>query len=279
MGKRGLKVILGFCLYKTGIYRWFLRDTCVIALFHRIDNDMANCGITMSAKKFQRYCDFFQKYFLVIKIEELLKRLESGQGISRHAVITFDDGYKDNYEIAAKELTDRRLPACFFIATGFIDTTRIPFWDEEKSIKTTWMSWDDVTTLHKQGFEIGAHTVNHIDLGKIDGEEATAEIFNSKKELELKIGVRDLPYFSYPFGDKHHMLKENIEIVRQAGFKCCLSAYGGVVTPDSDLYDLNRIPITNWYISPYQFGFELIYRCFRTEETRRPKGHSGSIER
>ncbi|MDZ7697245.1 MAG: polysaccharide deacetylase family protein [Deltaproteobacteria bacterium] len=263
MGKRGLKVILGFCLYKTGIYRWFLRDTCIIALFHRLDNDMANCGITMSVKKFQRYCDFFQKYFLVIKLEELLKRLEAGQDISRHAVITFDDGYKDNYELAAKELTDRRLSACFFIATGFINTTRIPFWDEEKSIHTMWMSWNDVRKLYEQGFEIGAHTVNHIDLGKISGEESTNEITNSKRILEIELGIPDLACFSYPFGGKHHMLKENVEIVRKAGFKSCLSAYGGVVTPHSDLFDLNRIPITNWYISPYQFGFELIYRYFR----------------
>jgi hypothetical protein len=47
-------------------------------------------------------------------------------------------------------------------------------------------------------------------------------------------------------------------VVRQVGFETCLSAYGGVVRPGSDPFDLKRIAVSPWYISPYQFGFEVM---------------------
>lgn len=49
---------------------------------------------------------------------------------SRHVLITFDDGYQDNYDLAFSALRRHRLPATFFIATGFIDDPRLPWWDE-----------------------------------------------------------------------------------------------------------------------------------------------------
>jgi peptidoglycan/xylan/chitin deacetylase (PgdA/CDA1 family) len=52
------------------------------------------------------------------------------QGSGRYALITFDDGYRDNYEIAFPILKAERVPATFFIATGFVDAPRVPWWDE-----------------------------------------------------------------------------------------------------------------------------------------------------
>ena len=48
----------------------------------------------------------------------------------RHVLVTFDDGYLDNYEVAYPILRRHGLPATFFIATGFIDRPRLPWWDE-----------------------------------------------------------------------------------------------------------------------------------------------------
>ena len=52
----------------------------------------------------------------------------------RFVLITFDDGYLDNYEFAFAALREHGLPATFFIATGFIDDPRLSWWDEIASL-------------------------------------------------------------------------------------------------------------------------------------------------
>ena len=48
----------------------------------------------------------------------------------RYVLITFDDGYRDNYEAAFPILRSEKVPATFFVATGFMDSPRLPWWDE-----------------------------------------------------------------------------------------------------------------------------------------------------
>lgn len=68
-----------------------------------------------------RHCD-------VIGIRDLDRAVLDRRG--RYALITFDDGYRDNYELAFPVLRDQRLPATFFITTGFLDDGLIAWWDE-----------------------------------------------------------------------------------------------------------------------------------------------------
>ncbi|HMJ96805.1 MAG TPA: polysaccharide deacetylase family protein [Thermoleophilaceae bacterium] len=48
----------------------------------------------------------------------------------RHVLLTFDDGYRDNFEQAMPVLSARGAPAVFFLATGFLDQPTMPWWDE-----------------------------------------------------------------------------------------------------------------------------------------------------
>ena len=48
----------------------------------------------------------------------------------RRVALTFDDGYRDNYELAYPVLRSHGLPATFFLATGFLDRPRVAWWDE-----------------------------------------------------------------------------------------------------------------------------------------------------
>ncbi len=256
--KRRIKAILGRIAFGTGLYRLFFRSKAVIVLFHRVDDTLDGDPISCSRGTFAAFCDFFRRYFVVVPLGELLEKLRRGDDISRHLAITFDDGYRDNWENAATDLRARDLPACFFIATGFIGTNRIAPWDDEVGIESHWMSWDDVRALEGSGFEIGAHTVNHVDLGQAVGSEASREIIESKQRLEDELG-RKITMFSYPFGRRDQITEENREAVRDAGFTCCFSAYGGTVGPQDDLYRLERTPISLWFASPFQFGFETMF--------------------
>jgi peptidoglycan/xylan/chitin deacetylase (PgdA/CDA1 family) len=260
--KRYLKRLLGALIYGIGMHRHILADRAVIALFHRVDDRLQGNPITCTTREFRDYCGFFRRHFTVVSLGELLGKVERGEPVGGHLAITFDDGYKDNAGPAAAELERHGLPACFFIATDFIGSNRVPWWDAERSITPEWMTWDDVRTLRDRGFEIGSHTVTHVDLGQVAGPEAEAEIVHSRDRLRRELGG-DVSFFSYPYGQPHHITEANRALVRRAGYACCLSAHGGSVRARSNLFDVKREPVSPWYTSPYQFGFEVLFRRWR----------------
>jgi peptidoglycan/xylan/chitin deacetylase (PgdA/CDA1 family) len=266
--RRGIATALGHLLYRSGLYRLAWRNRAVVVLFHRVDDRFPEDPLTLPRARFAAFCDFFARYFVVVTLGELLERLRRGKDISRHLVITFDDGYRDNHRVAAIELRERSLPACFFITSGFVGSERVAWWDARQAIRSEWMSWSEVRSLYGQGFEVGAHTVTHADCGQIGGEHAAREIAGSKAHLEAVVGA-PIVYFAYPYGAPGQMTEENRSIVRAAGFECCVSAYGGTVDPDSDPFHLRRVPLSQWYRSPYQFGFDAI-RLWLTNRLRRP---------
>lgn len=253
-----LKSLLGMMICYTGLYKILLRKKAIVVLFHRVDDDLDNNPISVTTNTFNLFCEFFKKYFHVISLGTLLEKLKLGEDIGGHLVITFDDGYKDNHDFVMKELKKKNLPACFFITTESIGSSYIPVWDAECSIETKWMNWKDVQSLHEEGFEIGAHTLNHVDLGIVKGDNAMREILGSKERLEIELKTK-IKYFSYPFGGVNQITEENREIVRNLNFVCCPSACKGTVSPYTDPFYMKRTPISNWYRSPYQFIFETIF--------------------
>ena len=116
---------------------------------------------------------------------------------------------------------------------------------------------DRIRELRAQNFELGAHTCNHVDLGVVSLEEARREIVGSRERLEAELG-ESIDLFTYPFGHARSITEECRELVRSLGFRCCPSAYGGIVRPGTDPFRMERQPISPWHLSPWQFGFELM---------------------
>jgi peptidoglycan/xylan/chitin deacetylase (PgdA/CDA1 family) len=142
-------------------------------------------------------------------------------------------------------------------------------WDEHLRGRVSWMSWGQVRELAAGGFEIGAHTLSHCDLGTVRGPQARREIFESRARLEHELG-KDVPLFAYPFGGRNNLLAENRELVKEAGFRCCCSAFGGFVVPSSDRFNVQRIALTSWVESEDEMHFEL--RSVAPWRWRRPEG-------
>lgn len=252
--RRKAKSMLGRLLFASGRYRSAFDGRALVTCFHSVaDNGSA---LSCTPEEFAAYCDFLQRYFEVIDLSELLDRLESGESVGGTAVITFDDGYVDNATAAAPILQERGLPATFFLATGFIGTQHQAWWDEQAGITSEWMSWDQARALREAGFSIGAHTRNHVDLGSVDEDVARAEVMASVADIADALGAPPT-LFAYPFGGRDNITESSRAAVRAAGLRCCPSSYGGLVTAESDPYTLRRVPVTTWYQSPYQLGFEV----------------------
>jgi peptidoglycan/xylan/chitin deacetylase (PgdA/CDA1 family) len=255
--KRRIKSLLGRVAYGTRMYERLWQNRATIIFFHRIDDRYPTDPNTVGVDAFRAYCDFFQKYFVVVSLTELLARIARGADISRNVVITFDDGYVDNFRVAAPELQRRGLPACFFVTTGFIDDRRDAWWDEQRSIRSEWMTWDDVRALAAHGFEIGGHTATHADLGTVRGADAEREIVWAKARLEEQIG-RKVHHFCFPFGGDDNITPENRELVKAAGYDCCLATGGSTIAPNEDVFRVRRIGASPWFRTPYQFGYEVM---------------------
>jgi hypothetical protein len=256
--KRRIKAVAGHLLYRSKAHRLPWAGRALVVVFHRIDDRYPTDPITVPRRAFQSYLEFFTRYFEVVSLRELLAKLASNADISRHLAITFDDGYLDNWTIAAPELDARRLPACFFITTGFIGTDRDAWWDAARGVRSEWMTWDHVRALRAAGFELGAHTISHVNLGESDDATTHGEVVGSKTRLETETGGT-VRYFAYPFGGVDHLRTDQRDMVKAAGFSSCLSAYGGTVRQGDDPYSVRRLGInSDWFLSPYQFGLECL---------------------
>jgi peptidoglycan/xylan/chitin deacetylase (PgdA/CDA1 family) len=211
-----------------------------IIAFHRV-NDYDENSLTTSTTMFEQMMYEIRTHYTPVSLETLVNEIKNGKGFRPKSVaITFDDGYEDDFLNALPILRKYHIPATFFITSGYVNSNRIFPWDEGSPVRHPIMSWDQVRELSGLGFEIGAHTINHVDLGKVAVELAREEIGGSKARIEREIG-KTIKAFAVPFGYKGSISKEIIEIVRETGFECCCSAHGGKVTRDSDLFDLHRV--------------------------------------
>lgn len=258
--KKRVKALLGRLGFAAGLHRRLLRDHAVVIAFHRISDAEAGSALNCREEVFAELCRFFRRHFSVKPLQELIRRLNENEPVGGILCITFDDGYKDNFDVAAPILKELGLPATFFVATNFIGSETVPPWDRKDGYPSEWMGWQDVADLVEMGFDIGGHTMNHADLGRVDGATARTEIAGCRDALTGRLAI-DVPNFAYPFGGPANITPDAARIVAEEGFCCCLSCHGGIVSGRDDPFALAREPINEWVESAYQYGFELLTKA------------------
>jgi len=93
--------------------------------------------------------------------------------------------------------------------------------------------------------EVGAHSATHSVLALQPHDVQRQEVVGSKTRLEEILGKPVLT-FAYPFGTQTDYTPETVAIVRQAGFDCACSNFGGIVGRNSDLFQLPRALVRDW---------------------------------
>lgn len=253
-----MKAKLGRAAIATGLFARGPRTKMTIVAFHRVNDELPEDGLTYTSAKFREFCEFFRDNFNVIPLSEQVAGCTAGKDMGSTLAITFDDGYLDNFEVAAPILRKLNLPATFFVTSGFIGSTVTAPWDRMLPKQPGWMNWDQVRSLAAQGFEIGGHTDTHIDLGTSDEHTVRAELEVSKQKLREQVGV-PAKLFAYPFGGQNNITHRTRELVREAGFSCCVSCFGGVNTSTAPpLFDLKRVPLGIGQVTADQFGFDYL---------------------
>ena len=113
-------------------------------MYHRIidKNQQSSfpvqAGMYVTPDNFMKQVKFLKDKFKIISLDVLVKRLKSGEDVSGCCVLTFDDGWRDNYTNAFPIFKNYQIPATIFLPTGFIGTQKW-FWPEEVSLSLAWL--------------------------------------------------------------------------------------------------------------------------------------------
>jgi len=108
------------------------RSSGIALAYHRIgdpgQSQLDHALWSANAEVFEAQVRFLGAHADVVRVRELADAL--AQRGTRAVAITFDDGYRDNHDVALPILRARGVPATFFVSTDFIDHPRTPWWDE-----------------------------------------------------------------------------------------------------------------------------------------------------
>lgn len=177
--------------------------------------------------------------YRVIGIEEYLRyRCAHSLPPHRTVVITIDDGYADNWNVAYPILQRFRFPATIFVVTDQVGKPYYSEIDSELNGRLV-LSWTEVEQLARAGMGIGAHTRTHPNLRNICLEQARSEIEGSKIELEKRLNI-PISVFSYPFGEFNAQIQN---LAEQAGFIGSCSVISGLNNSTTPLHAIRRVEI------------------------------------
>lgn len=152
--------------------------------------------------------------------------------------ITFDDGYKDNFEYAFPHLMDRGMTATWYVVTGKVGE-RADWLDFKNASEAVLMNARDLRSMLDAGMEIGSHTISHPDLKQCEAAHLSAEVIESKRQLEDLLS-HDVATFAYPFG---RFSEAAVERVREAGYRFACSVRAGFYNPEVHPLLLPRVTV------------------------------------
>jgi peptidoglycan/xylan/chitin deacetylase (PgdA/CDA1 family) len=131
---------------------------------------------------------------------------------ARPIVLTFDDGYASNYDIAVPLLARYGFRATFFVVTDCIGETNC--WDHDER-REQLLSRRQLLDMHRMGFDIQSHTRTHPRLPRLSAAQIKEEVSGSRAALENLL-QSPVTAIAYPWGDYD---ETTLEVALQSGYE------------------------------------------------------------
>jgi peptidoglycan/xylan/chitin deacetylase (PgdA/CDA1 family) len=207
-----------------------------ILMYHSLDD--SGSVVSLAPETFRKQMrSLFERGIPAVTPQRLL----NGEGMEPgHPAVslTFDDGFASFYTHAFPALSEYNLKATVFLVPGCCggvsDWGGQPARFREREI----LCWSKIEELHRAGIHFGAHTMTHTPLSAVDAKRARAEILESKKRIEDRIGA-PVKAFSYPYGSQSRAARELVA----EHFEIGCTTRMGYLTPRSRRESLERIDI------------------------------------
>lgn len=178
--------------------------------------------------------------FRSVNLCDALGILQSGDArMDKTVVITFDDGFRDFYDLAFPALKRHGHTATMFLPTAFIGHDRRSFKGRGC------LTWQEVRELRSQGIEFGSHTVSHPILYDLSWKEIEDELALSKERMEREM-EEEITAFCYPYAfprQDGEYTGRFAQLLRNHGYRYCATTSVGRAQAGDDLFSLKRLPV------------------------------------
>lgn len=217
----------------------FHQQEIPILLYHRVvksAEEAGQHGIYVTAEQFETHLKILRrKGFETITFADL-ERINRFDSQKKYVILTFDDGYEDNFTVAFPLLKKYGAKAVIYLLTDRTKNT-CDASDCEPLVPLLVLS--QILEMQNYGIEFGSHGKTHSDLTKISREEANQEIVESKKILERQTGSEILS-FCYPYGRSDEEIER---MPHEAGYKFGIATDTGTLGLHENLMHIRRIGI------------------------------------
>jgi len=232
-------VLTGFVVFCTNIF--YGGPRAAILMYHSVGapNGQTTC-LDVSEQDFARQMAFLHaRGFRVIRLTDLAALLRRGEKAGAGTVvITFDDGYDNNYTKAFPILKKYGFPATIFVIAGRLGKD----YDVAKGVPGRIVTPQMMQEMVASGLvDIGSHTTSHYYLPEVrDASLLWEELRGSKIFLEAVVGA-PVASLSYPLGGYRRSTEE---MARRAGYEAAVTTSKKDGGSDTDLFALRRIRIS-----------------------------------
>ena len=212
----------------------------IILLYHSV----GNTPWAMPGHQFSEQMQWLVDTCEVLSLNELI---HSKAGEKIQVAITFDDGYACLHDFAASILESKKIPAFIYLNTGWISETSFNRYPSDAGLGhysgEHFLTWEEVSILHKQGWEFGSHGVNHLDLTCCSTDHAYKELLFSKKDLEARL-KKNVGHFAYTWGRHNANLRKTVQSV---GYSHAVAAHHEPLSHKMNAFAIPRMNIANEY--------------------------------
>jgi len=207
----------------------------VILMYHSVGYN--NEFFTVRPEDFEKQTGYLkEKNFKIISLTELGGLLERNEKVNKKTVvITFDDGYEDNFLIAYPILKKNGFTATIFAVSSLIGKTI----KAGRGTEMKMLSEQQIKELAHSGLiKFGSHANNHQKLAKLEKKEIEKELIDSKRVL-LNILGEEVVSLAYPFGSCNEQVKK----IAGKYFKIACGVESGLIHNNQNRWQLPRFSI------------------------------------
>lgn len=213
-----------------------------ILMYHRLVLDESEESVNiihLSKDKFEeQLCYLKNNNYITITFKELKSLNLKERKEKNYIILTFDDGYEDNYTILYPLLKKYNMKAVIYLVSD-INYNK---WDIEDlgEKKLNLLNIEQILEMKNSGLvEFGGHTKNHCKLDLMSKDEQRIEIKENKEYLE-KLLKEEVVSFAYPFG---RFNEDSKKVVEEVGYTYGVATNKGDFFIETDLYEIRRIGI------------------------------------